>query len=42
MFVVAGGEDGWFERGLVLWPAVHRQQRLCDVAQTKQKGKNLS
>lgn len=34
----AGGEDGGPEGGLVLRPAVHRQQRLHHVAQAQQEG----
>lgn len=38
LVLVSGGEDCGFEGSLVLRPAVHRQQRLRDVAQTQQEG----
>lgn len=34
----SGGEDGGFAWGLVFWPAIHRHQRLSDMAETGQKG----
>lgn len=36
---VAGGQDLWSARDLVLRPPVHRQQRLHHMAEAEQKGK---